>query len=144
MAKILLKRTLNGWAEADDDSRDAARKFRVGETYKASIVRPRDMRSHRRYWGLVTLILENTDQFASKEIIHNYLKIRAGHCTTIVSKTTGEVFLVPNSIDFDTLDETAFQDVWRRVVDVVCQEILPGVTENEINYEIQKCCGLAA
>lgn len=144
MAKLLLKRTLNGWAEADDDSKTLARKYVVGQTYRATIVKPRELVALRRYWGLVTLILDNSEQFTSKDQIHSYLKLRAGHCTTIVSKTTGEVFLVPNSIDFDSLDELQFQEVWSKVVDVVVQEILPGVTKADLNYEIQKCCRIAA
>jgi hypothetical protein len=144
MAKLLLKRTLSGWTEADDESKALARKFVVGQTYRANISKPRELVSLRRYWGLVTLILDNSPQFTSKEQIHNYLKIRAGHCTPIVSKSTGEIFLVPNSIDFDSLDETQFQAVWNKVVDVVCEEILPGVSQDEINLEIQKCCGIAA
>lgn len=144
MAKLLLKRTLNGWTEADDDSKALARKYVVGQSYRATIVKPRALVSLRRYWGLVTLILDNSDEFTSKEQIHNYLKLRAGHCTPIVSKATGEVFLVPNSIDFDALDELQFQEVWSKVVDVVVQEILPGVTADEIAYEIEKCCQVAA
>jgi hypothetical protein len=143
VAKLLLKRKLGGWEEADDESREAARKFKVAETYRATIVKPRALVSLRRYWGLVNLVLHNTEQFESKDQLHQYLKLRARHATPIVSKTTGEVFMVPNSIDFDTLDETQFQEVWSRVIDVVCEEILPGITEDEINLELQRYMGLA-
>jgi hypothetical protein len=143
MAKLSLKRTLGGWSEADEPSKEIARKFVVGETYRAAIVKPRSHKTLARYWVLITMILDNTDQFKSKEQLHAYLKIRAGHCTPIVAQSSGEVFLVPDSIDYDTLSEDEFAEVWSRVVDVVCQDILPAVTMPELEYEIQKLMGIA-
>ena len=144
MAKLLLKRTLAGWSPADSDAVEEQKRFKIGETYRAEIVKPRSLKTLGRYWVLVQMILDNSTQFKSKESLHNYLKIRAGHCTPIVAKSTGEVFLIPDSIDFDTLDEATWQPVWSKVCDVVANDILPGITVDEINYEVQKLCGMAA
>lgn len=142
--KLLLKRIIDGWAAADADSCEASKRFTVGECYRASIVRPRSVKSLARYWVLVDIIFHNTDQFASKDEVHDYLKLRAGHCTLIASKSTGEIFKVPKSIDFDSLEEADWQAVHRRITDVVLEDILPGVTESELQYEIEKLCGVAA
>lgn len=144
MAKLYLKRSLSGFIPADEASSELMRKYKVGEAYRAEMVRPRDGVAHRRYWALINIVLQNTEQFKSAELLHQYLKIRAGHCTPVVNKSTGEVYLIPASISYSTLDEVEFQKVWRAVVDVVCEEIIPGITEAEIEYEIQKVCGLAA
>ena len=53
--RLNLVRTLNGWAPADDAAREAARKFTVGETYRADIVKPRDHKSLARWWVLCQL-----------------------------------------------------------------------------------------
>jgi hypothetical protein len=143
MARFLLRRTLSGWIEADDASRAAARKFNVGDTYKADIVKPRSLKALNRYWALVDIILDNTDMFKAKEQVSDYLKLASGHCSPFMQRSTGEVYLLPNSINFDSLGEDEFQEVWSRIIDVVCKDILPGVTEDEINVEIQKLCGLA-
>lgn len=142
MARLYLKKTLTGFAPADEQSAELARKYNLGETYRADVCRPRETTSLRRYWALINLVLMNSDEFKTKEQLHAYLKIRAGHATPIVSKKTGEIFLVPNSIDFDTLDEAQFLDVWSKIIDVVCAEILPGVQASEMQYEIEKICGL--
>lgn len=144
MAKLTLRRTLNGWAPADADSQEAAKRFTVGECYRASIVRPRSLKSLARYWVLVDIIYHNTDQFGSKDEVHDYLKLRAGHCSLIASKSTGEIFKVPKSIDFDSLEESDWQAVYRRITDAVLEDILPGINENELQYEIEKLCGVAA
>ncbi len=73
--------------------------------------------------------------------MHDFLKIRAGHCTHIVSKATGEVYLVADSIAFSRLNEEQFQEVWRRAVQAVCDDILPTVTEAALEEEILRLVG---
>lgn len=144
MAKLLLRKTLGGFSPADDMSVETAKRFKVGETYKGEIVRPRSRKTLGRYWVLCQMILDNTEMFRSKEQVSDYLKIRTGHSTTITAKSTGEMFHVANSIDFDTLDEAQFAELWQRVCDVVVQDILPGITQAEIELEMQKIIGIAA
>jgi len=141
VAEIALTRTLSGLAPADDHAREVLRRWQLGETVKADVRKPRAHRSLRRYWALVNLVYQNSEQFKSPEQVHQYLKIRAGHCTPIVSKATGEVFLVPDSISYDRLDEIEFRAVWERVVQVVADEIL-GTGVPEIEAEIARLCGL--
>jgi len=142
MTDVTLVRTLSGLAPADDHAREVLRRWNVGEQLRADIRKPRSLRTLRRYWALVRLTYENCEQFKSEQQVHQYLKIRAGHCTPIVSKSTGEVFLVPDSISYDRLDETEFRAVWERVVQVVADEIL-GTGVPEIEAEIMRIVGLA-
>lgn len=144
MARLQLKRTLNGFSPADDMSVETARRFKVGEIFKAEVVKPRSRKTLGRYWVLCQMILDNSDTFRSKEQVSDYLKIRTGHSTSIVSKSTGEIFHVANSIDFDSMCEAEFAELWQRVCDVVVQDILPGITQHEIEYEIGKIIGIAA
>lgn len=144
MARMYLRKTLNGFSPADDMSVETAKKFKVGEQYRAEIVKPRSRKTLGRYWVLCQMILDNTELFRSKEQVSDYLKIRTGHSTSIVAQKTGEIFHVANSIDFDSMCEAEFAELWRRVCDVVVEDILPGITQNEIEYEIQKIVGLAA
>lgn len=144
MAEIYLRRTLSGFTPDDESSADAVKGYRLGEVYKANIVKHRNLKNHRRWWALCSLIYQNSDQFKSAEQVHDYLKILAGHCTQIVSKSTGEVYLVADSISFGTLDELQFQDVFSRAVLAVSEHILPGISVDDVSHEIEKLCGLAA
>lgn len=144
MAKLLLKKTLTGWANADDSSLETSKRYKLGEVYKAEIVKPRSRKTLGRYWVLCEMILDNSEVFRSKEQVSDYLKIRTGHSTSIMAQKTGEMFHLANSIDFDSLDEAEFADLWQRVCDVVVEDILPGITQSEIEYEMQKIVGLAA
>lgn len=142
--KVSLVRTLSGWSPADDEALRVSRRWGAGEAVVVDLKKSRLHKSLRRYWKLVQLVLDNSEQFKTKEQVHEFLKRRSGHVITIVSKSTGEVFELADSIDYDSIeDEAEFQEIWRRVVDVVCTDILPGVTEAEIEHEILKCVGLA-
>lgn len=144
MARLYLQKTLNGFTAGDEATSEAMRKYKVGETYRAEVSKPRNLTMHRRYWALVTLCYQNSDQFKSAEQCHEYLKIRAGHCEPIASKTTGEVFLVPKSIAFSEMDDVGFAEFWNKVVQVICEEIIPGLDSDALELEIQRCAGLAA
>jgi hypothetical protein len=141
--ELHLKKTLAGFALADDMSVENAKRFKVGEVYKADVVKPRSRKTLGRWWVLCQMILDNTEEFRSKEQISDYLKIRAGHSTSIVSKSTGEIFHIANSISFDEMEEAQFQELWQRVCDVVVADILPGITQHEIEYEIGRIVGIA-
>lgn len=137
---ISLVRTLSGAAAADDAAVAYMRRWPPGEMRRADIRRPRSKRALNRYWKLVDLVLDNSDVFRCKEQVHNFLKLRAGHVIQIVSKKTGEVFEVADSIDYDTLEEDQFADVWKRVVQVVADDIL-GTGVPEIEAEIERIVG---
>lgn len=144
MGDLFLKRTLHGFAAADEATQDAMRSYKIGDTYRASVVKPRNLRNHRRYWALVNLVYQNADGYASAELVHAHLKLLAGRCSPVVSKTTGETFLVPESISFSAMDEAEFQDFWGRCIKAVCEHILPGINVDAVAYEVEKLCGVAA
>jgi hypothetical protein len=137
---LTLIRTLHGVSAGDDFAKDYLRRWPIGEARRANVRRPRALKSLRRYWALVNLVYQNSEQFKSTDSVHAFLKIKAGHCTPIVAKSSGEVFLIPDSISFDTLDEQAFNDVWNRVVQVVSEDIL-GTGVPEIEAEIERIVG---
>jgi hypothetical protein len=143
VSDIFLRRTLSGFEANDDAAKERMRRWPPGTVVKADVRVPRDNRSLRRYWALVGMVFDNSTRFPSREALHLYLKIRAGHATPIVVESTGEVLLLPDSIDYDTLDEDQFRDVWQRVCDVVAEDILPGITSEEWALEVQKLVGIA-
>lgn len=139
---ITLTRTLTGVGPGDDFAKDYLRKWPIGESRRANVRRPRALKALRRWWVLCNLIYQNSEQFTSPELVHQYLKIKAGHTIPIVSKSTGEVFLLPDSISFDSIDESGFQNVWARAIKVVSEDIL-GTGVAEIEAEIQRLLGFS-
>jgi hypothetical protein len=144
VADVYLKRTLGGFTPADQESADSMKGYKVGDTYRAKIVKERLHKNNARWWKLCEIIRDNTEGYASKEQVSDHIKILCGHTTTVHSKLTGEMYHLPNSISFSALDEIEFQEVWKRAVHAVDEHILPGVGEDQIRYEVEKLMGLAA
>lgn len=139
-----LKRTLSGLIAADEVASEAMRAIRIGDEIDCEVKKGRVHRNLRRWWGLCTLVYENSEQFGSPEQVHDFLKIKSGHCDQIVCKSTGEVYFIARSIAFGRMDEIRFQQVWKRAVRVVCEDIIPGLESEAVETEILKCCGMAA
>lgn len=135
-----MTRTIAGLAASDEQAMTILKRIKVGEAVKVDVVRPRNIRNHRRYWALVNLIYENTEM-SSPEVVHNTLKALGGHAEPIVFKDTGQIVLVPLSTSFSAMDEDEFQDFWQRVVKATCEKLLPSVTEVEIENQILQLIG---
>ena len=144
MTQILCKRTVSGLSADDDAATAVLRKIKVGDVVRVEVRRPRNLQAHRRFFALVNLVYSNSEDFPSPEVPRKVLTCRAGHATPVVIKSTGEVMLIPDSISFSNMDQDEFDAFWQRVVKVVCEEILPGVTEADIEAEILSCVGAAS
>jgi hypothetical protein len=144
MAKLNLRRTLAGFAAADEESADAIKRYPLGGVFRADVVKPRDHKNNNRWWKLCELVRDNTEGYASKEQVSDHIKILCGHTTTVGSKATGELYHLPNSISFSALDEIEFYTVWKRAIQAVDEHIIPGIGEDEIKHEVEKLIGLAA
>lgn len=138
---VLLTRTLSGLAPADEAASAVLRKIDTGATVIADVRRPRNLSAHRRWWALVNLIYTNSDTYPSPDVVHCHLKLLAGCADAVTLKGTGEVVLVPKSMSFSSMDEDAFQEVWKRAVHVVAEQILPGITEQDVEQEIMQLIG---
>lgn len=143
MSAVSMRRTLTGLSADDEAASDLLRKVQVGEVVRVEVTKPRVHKNLRRWWALMNLIHQNSDQFRSPEQAHDYVKILAGHCTQIVSKSTGEVYLVADSISFGRMDEVEFQQVWQRAIKAVAEHIIPGIDEQEMENEILRLIGWA-
>jgi hypothetical protein len=135
MARLYLKRTLGGFQPADEASTELLRKFKVGEVYRADVVKPRSYRHHKLCFALLTLTYQNTDRWPSFEAFRKAVAIEAGH-TEEVMLSTGEIVSIPASLSYDNLDELEFTKVFGAMMTVCCRII--GVTAPELEAELSK------
>lgn len=97
---------------------------------------PRNPRHHRLAWALAQKLSEMVDGLHDREDAMTYLKIKARHVDYLTDPKTGAVYLLPKSINFASLDQTAFSRLWDRMTWVVCNEIVPGLDEDALQREI--------
>jgi len=138
---VLMRKAAKALEPADEAAFAYLRSLKLGEVYRIEVKRPQNLVEHRRYWALCTFVWTNTEQFDSPDEVHEYLKLRGGHCRVIVSQTTGEMFKVAKSISFRAMTADKWESFWQRAKDVVREDFMPAMSDVELEYELGKLIG---
>lgn len=120
--ELRLTRTLTGLVAADDEAREAMKAWPLGQALKADVVIPRDNARLRYFWGMVKVILDNTDRFESKEACATSIKLAIGHVdmTQVYENAQWRLVRTPKSIALPSMEEPDFIDFIRRVEGYAC------------------------
>ncbi len=130
---LYLVKTNNGtFIPAYDSDHEAAKKIKSGEMVKGSITRPRNVGFHKKFFALLNLGFQNQEQYEDFESFRAVVIMKAGFYTKIATDR-GAVYL-PKSISFAKMDETEFEQVYDKVLDVIIAVI--GVTKEDVEIEI--------
>lgn len=135
MAGIYLRRTASGFEPADQPSREAWQKFKVGEVYRANVVKPRSYQSHKLCMALLQLTFLNQERYDNFEHFRKAVAIEAGHCETLLT-LDGQVLQLPNSLSYDALDGADFQRVFGAMMTICCRIL--GTTSPILEAEVSK------
>jgi len=140
--RFLATKHLGSLRPVDQAGEDALRKMGSGEIVSVEVKRPRNVKHHRMYWALLTLVHDNMDgdRYPTVEDLHAAIKIAAGLRTRIVLPN-GEVGFIPGSTAFHKMDQTAFDAFYDRVCDLIAKHFLPGVTSEELKREVGSMIG---
>lgn len=133
---IFLTRTLAGLVPADAEAKEAVRRWKIGETLKCSVRKPRDYKNHKRYFALLNLTFENQDKYTSFEHFRKAVQIAAGHVDELIT-LDGEVTFLPKSIAYDALDEMEFSKVFGETM-TVCAKILGDLDLDDLRIEVER------
>lgn len=136
MAKILLKRTLAlGLAITDDEGSAVLKKLKPSEEVWCEIKKARNPKHHRQYFALLHLVFENQERYRHFEHFRKAVQIAAGHVDELIT-LTGEVVLIPKSVDYASLDEIEFSKVFSETMAVCCDSFLQGVDQRFVLDEV--------
>ena len=135
MAKILVIKTLNGSLRpAHDSDLEIFNKMPKGEIFEIEYKKKRNPLFHRKFFALMNLAYHNQEAYEHLDDVRRYITLMAGFVDEMVDFNTSEVYQVPKSISFDSMDEIEFSDLYEKSKDVISQWI--GVSNEEIEIEI--------
>lgn len=141
MARMFLKRTLSGFVPADEPSASLLRKYKVGEAYRADVVKPRNYKHHKLILALLSLTYENLPErysrsYASFDQFRYAVAEAAGHAESYVS-LEGEIRTRAKSISYEAIpDDVEFGKVAAAMM-TICARILE-LSEPELAAEVSK------
>lgn len=166
--KVELYRRGKGWLPASEDAENVLKRMEQGEIGWFKPLRVRDLKSHRRYWQLMTMCADNCEQIElpcggvmdihSKDDVHTAIKLCTGHVTTVavpvrklacpmgkpcVLEMPGGLVLIPKSTNYESMTADEWAEYWPMVTDAVQRYVMPGIEIPEVEMELQKCMGWA-
>jgi len=93
-------------------------KLKFGEVYKIKVSRPRNIKFHRMFFGMLRLAFENQESYDSFEIFEEVVKIGSG-CFESYIAPNGETFFKSKSLSFAKMSQDEFEDFYDRAGKVV-------------------------
>lgn len=134
--KMMMVNTPRGLMPYGDDDFEQKSRLKLGGVYTVDIKVARNVGFHRKYFAMISYAWEFLNEnevraFITKEGFRKSVEVAAGHYQPQFNIATGEYDHVPKSIAFSEMDETAFNDLYGRVKDVIFSIIGGRITEEE-------------
>jgi hypothetical protein len=136
---------------ASEDDAELLSKVKVGETVKLTLVRPRNIKFHRKFFALMHLAFDYWETpkhgegsaWAEKiPIERNFDRFRyditilAGYYDATY-RLNGDVRLEAKSISFGSMSEDDFEKLYSKVIDVIIARVCTQYTEYELRKQVE-------
>ncbi|MEU7656819.1 DUF1367 family protein [Micromonospora taraxaci] len=141
--RFIAQKHLGTLRPTDEAGQEALRKLGNGELVTVELRKSRNIKHHRLFWALMTIVHQNLDheRYPTVEELTAAIKIAAG-LRTRIELPNGEVGFIPGSIAFHKMDQTAFSEFYDRVCDLIAKHFLPGVESEALKDEVEIMCGM--
>lgn len=107
-----------------------------GQGVMVRVRTPRNIRQHRLAWTLAALVAD-AEGLPDKEDAMDLIKRKARFVHSYVVRRTGEIIIRPKSIAFASCSQQDFGRLFNRMIWVVCHDIIPGLPEGDLRWEIE-------
>lgn len=140
--EAFLRKTLSGWEPSDEPSREVHRKHKLGESYRADIVKPRSYQSHKLCMALIDLTYSNLPEkyhrsWPTPRVFRRMLADAVGFVEEFYTRD-GEKRTMPLSLSYSDLpDEVEFQKVFMAMM-TVCAHLLDIENIDTLSAEVSR------
>ena len=133
--KGLHKRSYSGWEPVDDSAKKIFKRYKFGELVDLEHKAVRNIKWHRKYFGIINLTFMNQDLTEDKNEFREAVQIHAGfwHYQKLLD---GSEVKRSDSISFAKMDDITFGDLYNKVF-TVCLHIL-GCKSEALELELLK------
>jgi hypothetical protein len=141
MLELLMQRGDDGVLVACDvTGQEAIGSFGWDEVLTCRITRPRNVKHHRLFFGLLGLVFKSQNYYATSEHMLDDIKIAVGHYEVVPSKFGG-TRRRPKSINFNSMDQTAFNEFYEKAMHFILTEILPRMDRADLEQRVYEILG---
>lgn len=128
--ELILRREGDALKPVDAAGFEQLSEIPFGKELKATIVVPRNVKYHRQFFAALHFAFEHQDTWPTKEAFRARVTVGVGHGDVVTRD--GVMVLCPKSISFAKMDDVAFHQFATRVVDEICNTIIPNMPRSEV------------
>lgn len=132
---IIMRREGKGLFPIDQLGIDALSRIPDGGSVTAVVTQSRNLRFHKMFFGLLSLVYGNQDQFATMDGLLDAVKVSIGHFDERTS-LDGRMFVVPRSISFAKMDNESFRQFYDRALSVILEKVLPNTNKEDLEQAV--------
>jgi len=147
--KINVVRTTWGFAPAFDEDREALKKIGIGEQRQVELTVPRNVKFHRKYFGLLKIVFDNMpshifrtatgQEFEIKSVdsLLWQIKMQLGY---FEEKMTlgGRIIYEAKSISFAKMDNAQFEKFYSDSIDIILKYFIDCEKEDLVQMVISE------
>lgn len=136
----IYRRTLDGFAPANDDAALFFGKTKLGQLITLEGKRARNLKFHRLFFAILRLVSDNSNPPISEKAALHFAKLAAG-VGEVVTDSRGEAHFVPGSISFGSMDQAGFDAFVQSAIPPLVGRFMAGTAPESV---IQEAMALAA
>jgi len=118
MIITLVKQYDNSFKPAFDEDYDKVKKIKPLALVKTNITQPRNLKFLRKFFGLIDLVYQNQEAYATADELREMITIASGY-VDVVYTLDGNSHLEAKSISFAKMKEEEFEQLYSAVLDSI-------------------------
>ena len=150
--EIIFRKLRDSFVPVDKANLEIMEQIKLNAVVRAVITQPRNIKFHNKLFALLRVAFDAwyapDVEYNGQKITKNFdsfrreLTIRAGFYETHIG-LEGEVYFEPRSISFAKMDETEFEQLYSRYIDVILEHVLTHYTRDDLDYVVEQVLGFA-
>ena len=140
---LYMRRKFGSLIPLDAESEAALSRIGSNARLKCVVTQPRNTKRLAYYWVIVNEIFNNQEFYKTPEQLHEAIKYHLGYVKTFFLKNGTEITKT-KSIAIDKMDEIEFARFLDRFIEMVCQEIIPALSEGALRNRLSELTTEAA
>jgi hypothetical protein len=135
--EILLLRTQQGFAPADDDAREDIKRFKLGSVARMKVTLARNLRFHRKFFALLQVGYQYWSEtcepieYKGRPVLPDFERFRKDVIISAgfyrpVWNIKGELRVEHESISFGSMTEERFNQLYDAVIRVLLEKVFNG------------------
>ena len=118
MKLTLVKNSNNTFSIAYNSDYEKSKKLKTGIEFECEVKKKRNYKFHKKYFALINLVFNNQEKYTNINHLRNDLTKVSGFYT-IRKDLQGNEVLEVDSINFSSMDELKFNDLYNKTLDSI-------------------------